>query len=202
MLIMKAFDVEAFQIKDAPHWSETEDFSIQAKPPASSDLAKSNPESDRIPLNKEQREMLQTLLVDRFQLKFHKVIKTGPVYFLTKGGKKILLSKTAYTGSNAYPWFGDPEGGIIYRPTGIAAHNISMPILASKLSFYFGRPVIDQTGIGGLYDIEYRLTEDAGADVLASIITSIRGIGLNLVSAKGPVETIVIDHVERPSGNY
>jgi uncharacterized protein (TIGR03435 family) len=69
------------------------------------------------------------------------------------------------------------------------------------------RPVIDKTGISGSFDFEYKDEEaDTNAqvtrdDIVSSILTSVRGIGLKLTPAKAPMETIVIDHVEKPSPN-
>ena len=72
------------------------------------------------------------------------------------------------------------------------------------------RPVLDKTGLTGRYDIELEWTPerlqmqsapalDAGPP---SIFTALQEqLGLRLESAKGPVKTLVIDHVERPSGN-
>ena len=79
-----------------------------------------------------------------------------------------------------------------------------MRLLAIRLSPYLGRPVLDQTGLEGSFDFksEYPLpSDDQRPDVVASIITSIQGIGLKLQAAKGPVETIVIDQAEKPSAN-
>jgi uncharacterized protein (TIGR03435 family) len=85
------------------------------------------------------------------------------------------------------------------------------------LSDYSGRQVIDHTGIEGRYDIEMDFTmEGPGAALKAggpdapipttsddgpSIFSALEKIGLKLEAGKGPVETIVIDRVERPSGN-
>ena len=82
-----------------------------------------------------------------------------------------------------------------------------MPLLAERLSRYLKRPVIDNTGIAGSFDFKFR-TNDLDPtvpvtldDVINSIFASIKGIGLKLVPAKAPIETIVIDHAEQPSPN-
>jgi uncharacterized protein (TIGR03435 family) len=82
-----------------------------------------------------------------------------------------------------------------------------MPITAVRLSRYLERPVIDKTGISGSFDFQYQNEgADANAqvtrdDLVSSILTSVRGIGLKLTPAKAPMETIVIDHVDKPSPN-
>jgi uncharacterized protein (TIGR03435 family) len=64
-------------------------------------------------------------------------------------------------------------------------------------------PVIDRTGIPGVYDITLKsaaraLLEPDGPSLLTLIQEQ---IGLKLVSAKDPVEVFVIDHAEKPSVN-
>lgn len=68
-LLQEAFDVYPFQISGAPDWTHADRFDIEAKPPASSQSSKSNPNSPKLPPNEEQRKMLQALLVARFLLK-------------------------------------------------------------------------------------------------------------------------------------
>ena len=146
--------------------------------------------------------MLQALLADRFQLKYHREIKEGPVYVLLKGNNKLQLQDPK--NKDDFPWVGNSNGGGAIFGNGIAGMNISMPLLATRLSRYMGRPVLDQTGLEGSFDFkfEYPLpSDDQRPDVITSIITSIQGIGLKLQAAKGPVETIVIDQAEKPSAN-
>jgi uncharacterized protein (TIGR03435 family) len=62
--------------------------------------------------------------------------------------------------------------------------------------------VRDQTGLTGTYDFEYRTgNDDPDSSATVGIIQSMQQIGLKLAQGKGPVETIVIDHIERPSEN-
>ena len=145
--------------------------------------------------------MLQTLLVDRFRLKYHRETKEGPIYVLVKGNNKLKLQDAK--DKNDFPWAGSNRGGAIFGD-GIAGINISMPLLATRLSRYLRRPVLDQTGLEGSFHFkfEYPLpSDDQRPDVITSIITSIQGIGLKLQTAKGPVDAIVIDYAEKPSAN-
>ncbi len=74
--------------------------------------------------------------------------------------------------------------------------------LAARLSSYMGRPVLDQTGVNGSFDFKYdQVSDDPHPDVAAWIITSLQALGLKLEASKGPVDTIVIDHAEKPSEN-
>ena len=79
-----------------------------------------------------------------------------------------------------------------------------MPQLAARLSRHLQRPVLDETGLIGSFDFKFDYSHDdpkSEEDFIASIVASVQGIGLRLKSDKGPVETIVIDHVEKPSAN-
>ena len=143
--------------------------------------------------------MLQTLLMDRFQLKFHRVTTVGPVYELVRNGSHLKLRNAK--NKDDYPWVGGVRGGMI-TGDGMAGTNISMPLLAARLSRYLERPVLDGTGLTGAYDFNFEYsTDNPDHDAISCIFASIKGVGLRLKPAKGPVETIVIDHVERPSEN-
>jgi uncharacterized protein (TIGR03435 family) len=177
----------------------TDRYEIDARVPASSSSSKANPSVPNAPMTTEQRAMLATLLADRFQLRFHRETKTGAVYFLMKG-KKPLQLRTPKTVTD-FPWVGSPNNGDV-RGDGIGGSSVSMPILAFELSRYMGRPVLDRTGIKGLYDFEYRyVSDDPHPNVISTIITSVDELGLKLKSDKGPVDTIVIDQAEKPSPN-
>jgi uncharacterized protein (TIGR03435 family) len=77
-----------------------------------------------------------------------------------------------------------------------------MPVLGQRLSWYLQKPVFDQTGLKGFFDFRFEYaTDEAQPDVTACIVTSLQGIGLKLKPSQGPVETIVIDHAEKPSAN-
>ena len=123
---------------------------------------------------------------------------------------------------------GGARGGQIYLVGGSANGAMTMTLygvgastfaLARRLSVFTGRVVLDKTGLTGSYDfaLKYsmgatRRASDDGADGAVLTASDPSGVpdlfaaiqqqlGLKLVSGKGPVETIVIDHVERPSGN-
>lgn len=202
-LIMFAFDIQSYQITGGPAWMHEAAYSIDAEPPASSESARHNPPSLYSPLDEEQRLMLQALLIGRFQLKFHRENRTGQVYVLTKGGGALKLKPPK--DATLDPWVGSIVGGGGIDGDGILGQNISMPFLAVDLSRYLEHPVLDETGLKGSFDFKYQIADYNPnldmQDFVGSILTSLKGIGLNLKSNKGPVETIVIDHVERPSAN-
>ncbi len=144
--------------------------------------------------------MLQTLLADRFHLQFHREIKEGPVYLLTVTNKELKLKPAK--SADDFPWVGRPGGGGAVSGNGIAGTNASMQLLATRLTAYLRRPVLNQTGLNGAFDFQFEYAaDDNQPDVIASIFASIQGLGLKLEAAKGPVETLVIDHAEKPAGN-
>ncbi len=83
-------------------------YAIEAVPPASSKSSKANPSTPKAPLNEEQREMLQALLMDRFQLQFHRETRRGPVYALTLGKGALKLNEVKDQGE--FEWVGSLEG--------------------------------------------------------------------------------------------
>ena len=197
MLVEEAFDLQTFQVSGRGSWSWVGDvrWNIEGKPPASSKSSKSNPNNPKLPPNAEQREMLQTLLADRFQLKVHRQSKEGSVYLLLRGDKDLQLKPAK--DANDYPWIGAPQGGMIMG-NGIAGTNATMELVATRLSHYMRRPVIDRTGIVGAFDFrfDFPLPNSPGEerpDVIGSILASVRGLGLKLEAGKDAFETLTID---------
>lgn len=80
--------------------------------------------------------------------------------------------------------------------------NATMPLLAKRLSDLAGRPTIDHTGLDGAFDFDFDLDRTwDGWDATSAVLASVRGIGLKPETGRGPVETVVIDTLERPSAN-
>lgn len=201
VLIEAAFSVHDFEISGGPAWINSDAWDIDARPPTSSKTAALKPANRKTPPNDEQRQMLQSLLADRFALTVHREMKEQSVYLLKRGNKPLKLEETKT--DDGASWVGSPRGGMIVGD-GVAGTNVSMPALAGLLGRYLERPVTDQTGISGSFDFTYTYTYASGdphPDVVSTIITSMSEIGLRLESAKAPVETIVIDHADRPSPN-
>jgi uncharacterized protein (TIGR03435 family) len=197
VLISSAFQVQTFQVVGGPKWIHTNRYDIVAKPPADS-VRTGGPGSEYV-MSPEQRQMLQSLLVERFQLKFHRANEAGSIYVLEKRSKQLKM--TAPKDSTLPGWAGSNVGGGI-NGDGLKGVNISMPELASRLSSQLNRPVVDRTGIAGRFDFAYEYhSEDQDADAVSSLITSLQEIGLKLKSDRGSIETIVIDSIQTPSEN-
>lgn len=137
---------------------------------------------------------LRQLLEQRFLLATHRETKEFPGYALlvAKGGPKLQPAKN---GATAY--------GMVY-PGGMRLPNTPMDGLATLLASPLGRPVIDQTGIQGGYEIRLDYARDGDADsALPSIFAALQEqLGLKLEPRKVPVDLLVIDSVQTvPSEN-
>jgi uncharacterized protein (TIGR03435 family) len=166
------------------------------------------------------RAMLQAMLAERCKVVVHYGSKEAPVYDLViaKGGPKFKRAETVDTAELRQK---HPTGGMM-RGTGTMAvdgpkrtqfYAISMAILTNTiLSSLADRPVVDKTGLTGYYDLALPSSAlrrppppplDAPSPALEdeSIFAALEALGLRLKPAKGQVETLVIDRVERPSEN-
>ena len=85
----------------------------------------------------------------------------------------------------------------------VSGGNATMEFIASQLSRSMGRPVIDRTGLTGPFDfrLEHVYDPDEEADPVTIAQRTVRALGLKLERSRGPVEMIVIDHLEKPSAN-
>ncbi len=193
--ISAAFDVERFQVVGGPEWIHDERWDIEAKPPEGTEASKANPRLWKLPPTADQRLMMQSLLADRFHMRWHRETKQGDVFFLVKTEKvKLREAKD----NEEYPWVG------MARTTGpgLWGLNATMPLLAKRLSSVIGRPVIDHTGLDGSFDFDFDLDQSwDGEDSKSAVFASVRGIGLRLEAGRGPLETVVIEAVERPTAN-
>jgi uncharacterized protein (TIGR03435 family) len=198
-LITFAYGIHAKQIVGAPPWLESDKFDLLAKP-----------DGEGQPNDKQWKTMLQKLLADRFQLKFHRDKKELSVYAIVvaKNGPKMSKNES------------DPNGlpGLFFRGLGVLpAHNATMADFAGVMqSAVLDRPVVDQTGLAGRWDFTLTWTPDEfqfgglGAHVprpadnaaAPSLFTAMQEqLGLKLESTKADAEVFVIDHVEKPSEN-
>lgn len=203
-LITAAFDLNYWQLSGGSDWMDKVRYDVQAKAPQTAQTALIRPESTWFSLKDKQMQlMLQALLIDRFQLKFHRETKTGTVLILEKSGKPLKLRPTKATANDISGDFGRAAG------RGVLGHNVSMDQLAKFLSgFIVHRPVLNETGLEGQYDFESKTIQTNAdfqsndpSDANSAYLDAVREIGLRLRTAKGPVETFVIDHAERPSPN-
>jgi uncharacterized protein (TIGR03435 family) len=150
----------------------------------------------------ELRAMVQPLLADRFKLALHREVKSLNVFELRvdKGGPKLPRPKTDAEGLAVHSVDSLP----LVRDGSFVFPDASMAEFAGKVSLLrgVGAPVIDKTGIAGVYDIVLEgaanaLRQEDGAPISEFM----RQLGLKMVAAKDTVEVIVVDSASRPSRN-
>jgi uncharacterized protein (TIGR03435 family) len=195
-LIVCAYDLRfANEVAGLPPWTDTERFDVDAKmdEDAATPFQKLNAQQQW----KQIQLMLQALLADRLALKTHHEPKELPVYDLmsAKGGVKLTASHAALP---------------VYRAKGrgqIDFEDAQIWDLIYSLSSDsdVDRLIVDKTGLTGRYDIQLKWTPNASQEATdqgLSIFTALEEqLGLKLVASKGPVDAIVVEHVERPTEN-
>jgi len=186
-LIEAAYNLSSDQLSGGPGWLDSATFNLDAKTesPSSTDQLK---------------RMLQNLLADRCKLTAHRGTKEFPVYFLTvgKGGLgpalHLLKDGTSPPEINRNEFLSHQAFG----PTAIIRG--ALEDFALKLSsppFDFGRRVIDKTNLHGTY-IGYLHWAKDDDDPISAVRDE---FNMKLEPHKAPVDVLVIDHAERPSGN-
>jgi uncharacterized protein (TIGR03435 family) len=207
-LVLSAYKLRTFQVSGAPEWRDETGriqlYDIEARAPG-----------DGVPPMDEVRQMLQTLLAERFQLKFHRETKELQAYDLVLGNTPPKLKPGAPDVESKMDIIA--TRGILFRAK---YTNFSISELVVRIGPQFDRPLFDKTGLSGGYDfaLEYmpslpgtaRMSPEEEA-ALATLyppgeglplpVALQRQLGLKVVSAKEQVEILVIDHVERPSAN-
>jgi uncharacterized protein (TIGR03435 family) len=218
-LIAQAYGIEDHQILGAPSWVGSARFDIEAKVSSSDTDALHDLSPDQ------RRVMLQPLLAERFQLKVHKEVRSLPLLALVvaKGGPKLQEAKPGDTYQDGIKGFDGQAGGaglMHMGPGRLTGQGLPISSLARILSQQLGNTVEDKTGLTGKYDFNLQWTPERNASPMSpeqgqqgagaatstdsgpSIFTAIQEqLGLKLESQKGPVEVLVIDHVETPSEN-
>jgi uncharacterized protein (TIGR03435 family) len=187
--IMGAYGVGPHQVSGGPAWLESDRFAISAK-------------ADR-PVNDDAvlMLMLQDLLAERFKLALHRESRVISAFVLevAKNGPKLEKAEDGEAGTNT------STGNTSIT---IDAHNTSMDAFARILARTTELPVVNHTGLEGLFNFKLQWTPErarpVGGDTTegVSLFTAIQEqLGLRLGSQKAPVEVLVIDHVEKPSAN-
>ena len=185
-LIQAAFDVRDYQILDTPGWADEARYDVLAKSESGSGLT----EKQTVP-------MIQTLLSDRFQLRFHKETReiSGYALVLASGGPKIPLAAPDAA----------PRTSITNFTSGrvsIEAAKITLPRLTQVLESLLKQPVVDRTGLFGSYVVKLEYDSGLSPDsTVPSLFSAIQEFGLRLQAGKVPVEMIVVESVSQPSAN-
>jgi uncharacterized protein (TIGR03435 family) len=195
LMISLMYKVPMRQIEGGPDWINTDRFDIEARVDGTYSV-------DDLHI------MFQNLLADRFGLKFHRDIREGNVYALTIDPSGLKMRPNTSPQDYEVPMQGPPAKAVGKR------------VPMNYLCWYLGqalqndsRPCADETGLTGYYDftLSYMPQFPPGFDTsqlppgykeLPSLFEAVKQqLGLRLTAQKGPVEHIVIDHIEKPSEN-
>jgi len=190
-LIADAYNVKFYQVSGGPKWAHSDPWDIIAKG-----------QGDGILTRYQVRKMVQSLLADRFRVKLHRETREMAVYAVVlglggKGGPKLKVS--APDAVSTLQVSGGKGGRIQIMTT-----KGTMEQLVDQLSANLHRPVLDKTGLTGSYDykLEWAREDAASNSDAPSIFAALQEqLGLRLEAMKAPVETMVIDRVEKPSEN-
>lgn len=199
MLMQAAFHVKDFQITGGPAWVETDRYDIEAK-------------TERTDISDDDLwQLLQPLLSERCKLTFHREAKQLPIYSLVvdKGGPKLKV----HSGDDAPSIRVSAGSGKVV----VEERNATLAKFADSLSGFLDQTVVDNTGLNAEYDVRLEWYQDHPGEPSPSalgaveenlgltgpsIFTAVKEqLGLKLEAAKGPVDIIVIDHIEQPSPN-
>jgi uncharacterized protein (TIGR03435 family) len=197
MIMTVAYTVTDRQISGGPDWINSERWNIEAK-------------AERRGTSDELHDALARLLEDRFKLKVRHETRDLPAYLLTvdKKGPKMPLHDAA-------DLLHEPIGGSFQNgELHMNGLNVMMNYFAFFLSRILDLNVVDKTGLTGHYDVDFhyvrelppgaRLNGDAPPPMAdgPDIFTALREqLGLRLEKGRGPVDFLVIEHVEKPSEN-
>jgi uncharacterized protein (TIGR03435 family) len=220
LLIALAWNLgpQSVRLSGGPPWIGSADgvFDIEAKAPQGA-FPPGLPSNVR---DQRMKQMLQSLFRDRFKLEIRRETKELPIYavVVAKNGPKLEKAKVQ---ENDCPQIETPGvachtimGG---RGRGLHGAAVSISDVLTYVENWTDRPLVDKTGIQGLFNIQTRgwrelqpgpeppagAKAEDGSDLadVPTLFTVFEQLGLKLQAQTGPADIYVIEHVERPSGN-
>lgn len=197
-LIQWAWNLNAKQVVGGPPWMDDTRFDVAGEI-----------DGDGIPNDHQWKIAVQRLLIDRFQLQIHHEKREMPAFALviTKGGPKLTPGDGHVNLHQNMGFYGAP-GKTMY------GHGVNASIgdfIGELQRIVMNRPIVDETGLTGVYDIHFEFTReepaalgmtqlpDAAAPNLLEALQ--QQLGLKLEGKKAPVDVIVIDHAQQPGEN-
>jgi uncharacterized protein (TIGR03435 family) len=201
VLIQWAFALPENRIEGGPAWIRAKKFDMEAESDPAVDEQLHGLDSDAA--RQQKQRMVQALLADRFGLKVHVETRTLQIYALVvaKGGAKFKASEKSGTtiATNS------SKGNVQMTVQG-SDHTLAL--LAEQLGRNLGRVVVDKTGLDGRFDFTLKYVSDDAVSPIAdapsgpSVFTALQEqLGLKLEPKKGPVEILIVDHIDLPSEN-
>jgi uncharacterized protein (TIGR03435 family) len=183
-LIRFAYGVQDIQISGGPDWMDSERYDVATK--------YTRPPSDY----QQVKLLLQELLVDRFKLTVHHEIKELPAYVLVVGPNGSKLNEVQVRPDS------NQQFSSLMINHQLINRQTDMSALVSALSHRTGRPVIDETKLKGEYDFTLDWPLPQSPDAQAALVAALRDqLGLELREQPALVDTIVVDHAERVTGD-
>jgi uncharacterized protein (TIGR03435 family) len=182
-VVRAAYGGSDIEVVGGPNWIDDDRWDIIAAPAA-------------VDPNAPWREMLKTLLVERFKLRAHVEQRERPVYALVFARPTRELGPGISQTKTPCRIEGDC-GSTDTNSNGVASGTIrgtarTMTQVGRSLSGYAERRVLDRTGLDGRYDFELKWGDDV------SIFTAVQEqLGLKLEPQRAPVDVVVVDSVER-----
>ncbi len=205
-LLTLGYGVKDFQLYGKPAWVDSQRFDIVANIDETQfDQLKKLPRQEQL---HELQLLIQSFLADQFKLKVTHETKELPIMAIVAGRNASKLAQFAVQQPSNGPTDLTSTGFGSNGLRMIKASRITMEGFAGVLSAMLGQQVIDRTATSGNYSFNLTWTDavQAGPDAAAESFPSLQAaledqLGLKLDSTKGPVDTIVIDHIEEPSPN-
>jgi len=186
-LVTYAYDVKDYQVAGGPKWMDVDRYTIVAKlPPGTPRWTAKGAESDP-----RLMAAARALLADRFHMVMHREKKDVAGFALV----------AAKTGFRLKPVEG--EGGMSSNFGNGRAEfrHCALEYIAEILAHIVGRPVVDESGIAGAFDLKLEWAPDGSTEGGPSIFGALQDVGLRLEARKVPVDLIVIDRIEKPTEN-
>ena len=186
-LIAEAWRLQLNQVS-CPAWLARNEYDLEAKTGAAA-------------TREQMTLMLQTLLAQRFKLVEHNETKDMRVYELVigKSGPKIHAIKDgeAAPAQPGFHFHGDMRqfADLLAVQLSIPApQDPTQPVVASESP----APVLDETGLPGIFDFTVEMRPELGTDMFASWQRVLQDqLGLNIESRKGNVALVVVDSAEK-----
>jgi bla regulator protein blaR1 len=210
-----AYGVHLHEIEGIPKELEMIEFDVEAKSDSATDERLAKLTKEQVWL--EHKHMFQALLAERFKMKAHWETRNGDTYELVVEKAGRLKSTGAPPSAEELKYLGDRTIPRLYKATVdfaqfstasmLIGHGATIADIVQYLSALFGGPVVDKTGLTGKYDFNLkayrtRLSEQGFDDPFPPLEKAILDeLGLKLVPSHGPVQRLIIDHIEKPSEN-
>jgi uncharacterized protein (TIGR03435 family) len=209
-LITLAYQMRSFQILGGPGWISFDRFDVIANPDRSTVPKNEPPDPTKVTaaqlagMQDEMRPRLAALLAERCKLNVRHETREQPIF-------ELVIAKNGPRLQGASGNF----GGFHISKNQFVGNAATIDMLAANLANLVGRPVLDRTGLVGTFNFTLHWTAPDTAPPVEvdrpaatndqsgpSVFTAVREqLGLELKSAKGPAEVLIIDHVEKPSEN-